>query len=57
MALLVLRFATVSLRARRSVSACALPRPSAMASAKFAKRTVSHSQRVIWSSNPSTRPA
>jgi hypothetical protein len=33
------------------VSACALPRPSAIASAKFAKSTVSHSQNVICSSN------
>ena len=31
-------------RARRKVSACALPRPSAMASAKLAKTTVNHSQ-------------
>src|SRR6266566_1572108 len=38
------RFAIVVVRARRSVSACALPRPSAMASAKLAKTTVNHSQ-------------
>ena len=31
-------------RARRSASACALPRPSANASAKFANTTVNHSQ-------------
>ena len=37
-------FAMVSARAARSVAACALPRPSAIASAKFAKRTVNHSQ-------------
>ena len=36
--------ATVSERIARSASACALPRPSAIASAKFAKTTVSHSQ-------------
>ncbi len=38
------RFAIVVVRARRRVSACALPRPSAMASAKLAKTTVNHSQ-------------
>ena len=38
----------VSLRMRRSVSACALPRPSATASAKVANRTVIHSQTTIW---------
>src|SRR6266568_1374964 len=38
------RFAIVVVRARRSVSACALPRPSAIASAKLAKTTVNHSQ-------------
>ncbi len=37
-------FAGVSLRACRSVSACAFPRPSAIASAKLAKSTVNHSQ-------------
>src|SRR5579872_2508610 len=36
--------ATVSERVLRSVSAWALPRPSAIASAKLAKRTVNHSQ-------------
>jgi hypothetical protein len=45
------RAATVSVRARRSVSACALPRPSAIASAKLAKMTVIHSHAVIWISN------
>src|SRR5580704_4205447 len=39
--------ASVSARALRRVSACAFPRPSAMASAKFAKSTVNQSQRVI----------
>ncbi len=53
-----IRLATVSVRALRSVSACALPRPSAMASAKFAKSTVSQSQNVIWNSKPRPgRPA
>ncbi len=40
-------FATVSLRIERSVAACARPRPSAKASAAFAKITVSHSQIAI----------
>ena len=39
--------ATVSLRIERSVSAWARPRPSAKASAMFAKTTVSHSQNEI----------
>src|SRR5215475_7443246 len=43
----VSRFAMVSDLALRRVSACALPRPSAMASAKLAKSTVNHSQSVI----------
>src|SRR6266702_3142634 len=38
------RFAMVVVRARRSVSACALTRPSAIASAKLANSTVNHSQ-------------
>ncbi len=37
-------FATTSRRALRSASACALPRPSAIASAKFANSTVNQSQ-------------
>ena len=41
------RRATVSRLVRRSVSACALPRPSATASARLAKTTVSHSQTTI----------
>ena len=41
------RRATVSRLARRSVSAWALPRPSATASARLAKTTVSHSQTTI----------
>src|SRR5271169_4385041 len=43
--------ASVSARALRSVSACAFPRPSAMASAKFANSTVNHSQSVICNPN------
>ena len=38
------RLATVCERVLRSESACALPRPSAMASAKLANSTVNHSQ-------------
>ena len=39
--------ACVSVRVRRSESACALPRPSAIASAKLANSTVNHSHRII----------
>ena len=42
----------VSALARRKASACALPRPSAMASAKFANNTVNHSHSVICRLNP-----
>ena len=45
------RFARVSVRALRRVAACALPRPSATASAKFAKSKVIHSQTMIWNVN------
>ena len=41
----------VSERALRKVSACALPRPSAMASAKLANSTVNHSHSVICKLN------
>ena len=41
------RRASVSERIRRRVSACALPRPSAIASAKLAKITVRKSQTVM----------
>ena len=44
---LVSRRAIVSRLARRSVSACALPRPSATASARLANTTVSHSQTTM----------
>ena len=40
----VRRWAVVVVRVARSAFACALPRPSAIASAKFANRTVSQSQ-------------
>ena len=43
----VSRRATVSRLVRRSVSACALPRPSATASARLANTTVSQSQTTI----------
>ena len=39
-------------RIERSVAACALPRPSATASAKFANSTVSHSQTATARMNP-----
>src|SRR6516164_7093826 len=41
------RRATASRLVRRSVSACALPRPSATASARLANTTVSHSQTTM----------
>jgi len=44
------RLAVVSVRALRKLSACALPRPSAIASAKLANKTVNHSQSVICNS-------
>ena len=47
------RRAVVSLRILRSVSAWALPRPSATASAKLAKTTVNHSQTVTAPVNQS----
>ena len=47
------RWATVVVRVARSDSACALPRPSAIASAKLAKSTVSHSQNEITATNQS----
>ena len=52
--------ALVSLRVLRSASAWALPRPSATASAKLAKRTVNHSHSATAPMNPtgaSPRPA
>ena len=38
----------------RRASAWALPRPSAIASAKLAKRTVNQSQRVTWRVKPTS---
>ena len=47
------RSAVVVVRVARSAFACALPRPSAIASAKFANRTVSQSQIAITPTNQS----
>src|ERR1700761_297817 len=49
-------FAWLSVRVLRSDSACALPRPSATASAKLANSTVNHSQRMIWKVKPRCSP-
>src|SRR5579883_2041784 len=49
-------FAMVSVLVLRRLAACALPRPSATASAKFAKSTVNHSQRLIWKAKPRLPP-
>src|ERR1017187_2690753 len=43
--------AIVLVRSLRNASAWALPRPSAIASAKLAKRQVNHSQTQIWTLN------
>ena len=45
------RRASVVVRVARSAFACALPRPSAIASAKFANSTVSQSQNAITPTN------
>ena len=42
----------VSLRALRRLSAWALPRPSATASAKLANSTVNQSQMASWAMKP-----
>ena len=47
--------ATVSARVLRSVSACALPRPSAIASAKLANSTVNHRKAATSPANTSGR--
>ena len=47
------RSAVVVVLVARSAFACALPRPSAIASAKFANSTVSHSQIAITPTNQS----
>ena len=49
----VRRCAVVVVRVARSAFACALPRPSAIASAKFANSTVSQSQNAITPTNQS----
>src|SRR6202021_858827 len=48
--------AWLSVRVFRSDSACALPRPSATASAKLANSTVNHSHRMIWKVKPRFSP-
>src|SRR3984885_7491941 len=48
--------AWLSVRVFRSDSACALPRPSATASAKLANNTVNHSHRMIWKVKPNPSP-
>ena len=48
--------AWLSVRVLRSESACALPRPSATASAKLANSTVNQSQRMIWKVKPRLAP-
>ena len=48
------RLACTCRRIERSVAACALPRPSATASAKFANSTVSQSHAAIASTNPAS---
>ena len=45
------RLAMVSRLVARSVAACALPRPSATASARLANTTVSHSHTAIVQAN------
>ena len=49
------RFAVTSVFVRRSESACALPRASAIASAKLANSTVNQSQTAIWMPKPDAR--
>jgi hypothetical protein len=49
-------FASALVFVLRRLSAWALPRPSAMASAKFAKSTVNHSHAAIWNSKPKSFP-
>ena len=48
--------AWLSVRVFRSDSACALPRPSATASAKLANSTVNHNHRMIWKAKPRCSP-
>ncbi len=49
-------FAYASVCARRNVSACALPLPSASASAKLANKTVNQSQMLMWMLNQKGPP-
>ena len=49
---LSIRLAIASVLVLRRESACALPRASAIASAKFANSTVNHSHTEIWNVNP-----
>ena len=51
------RLAVVSVFIVRSVSACALPRPSAIASAKLANSTVNHSQSASDTMKPNSSAA
>src|SRR5712675_1929797 len=48
--------AWLSVRVFFSDSACALPRPSATASAKLANSTVNHSHKMIWKVKPRLAP-
>src|SRR6185295_2202760 len=50
------QLAWLSVRVFFSDSACALPRPSATASAKLANSTVNHSQTMIWKVKPRLAP-
>ena len=50
-------WASTSRLAARSASACALPRPSAMASAKLANRQVNHSMTAMARIKPALSPA
>src|SRR4030088_1808789 len=52
----VTSLAWLSVRVFFSDSACALPRPSATASAKLANSTVNHSHRMIWKVKPRLSP-
>src|SRR5579875_3520793 len=52
----LIRLARVSVLVFRKASACAFPRASAMASAKFANRTVNHNHREIWRLKPKSGP-
>ncbi len=53
----MISLALVVTRVARSESAAALPRPSAIASAKLANSTVSQSQTAIWMAKSAGWPA